>query len=268
MKMTFALLAVLLVLSGVAQAAPNVTVVSPSPVISGESNDLVVYKTVEEMRVPHVPEGLSASDAYDLVTGAKKEVIMKGKFIGGNDFSFASLFEIAMSPSVHEDTAFMYADGAWVSRPTRVEEEYEWVWFFDLILLCWPALLIPLVALYAKRQRVLLWQAALFFGILGMVAGQPWFAVALLPPIFMFFGTSFGDNNSLLKDFLFFLTGLISSLWVILLGLLSLQAVRPSDQFMTHYSVILLFIETLSYMLRLGADRWIRRRRPSLATVW
>jgi len=83
MKTILIMLSTLLALATSSAQAVTVTVQSEMTVISDPDNSLVVYKITEAMRVPNVPEGISAGNAYDLVTGkrdATKENLAVARF--------------------------------------------------------------------------------------------------------------------------------------------------------------------------------------------
>ena len=242
MKMILIVLSALLALVGSAQAANTVTVLETTTVISSASNDLVVYKTTEAMRVSHVPEGISADDAYSLVTGKLKEVVVRGKKTRAAQLSFSSPLEIVSSPTIYADTVFTYEGGVWSSR--EVERSEKWGDTFDNTLFLWGAAFFVATTILATR-RVFAVPAAMLVGLLGTVAGQPWFAVVLCGVIIL----TMEDFERGLIFSLGLLYMLFSAIWLLLFTIMGATG-NLSDAFVTHYIVIIITVGIVTHLLK------------------
>ena len=108
-----------------------------------EDGDLVVKETKEKMRIPDVPNGLSAKKAKKLVMGELKEVAIKDE-TGKEIYSFSCPIK---KQKTFFDRLVTYNRGEWMQRnaPSRAEERNDW--FLTIFWLLVPALGILIISI-------------------------------------------------------------------------------------------------------------------------
>lgn len=102
-------------------------------VVSLEKGTLVIKEVREVKRIPAVPEGLSADLAYKLVTGEKKEGVIKDE---EGEMRVAHFSYPLKVKKIFSDRVISYSQGEWAKKtsPPRVEEKpdlaltFFWLW--------------------------------------------------------------------------------------------------------------------------------------------
>ena len=159
--------------------AATTVITSCEPVFAGptvalQGDTLITRNGNHEMLVPHVPKGLSADVAYDLVTGKIPETLVAGP-VGETTWSFG--FPWIMSRTEHLDKIATYsAKTGWAplkAGPMRSETtEHR----FETLVMFWiPALLILAMSLLPRKgadvKRILFFYAAVFGSAVGGTVG-------------------------------------------------------------------------------------------------
>ncbi len=266
MKTILIMLSTLLALATSSAQAVTVTVQSEMTVISDPDNSLVVYKITEAMRIPNVPEGISAGNAYDLVTGKLKEVAVKGKKIRDSQLSFSSPFEIAVSPTAYADTIFTYGSSAWSGRTIERQEKSSGT-FENFVLLWAPALFILSTILVTRK--VLVVSMAMLIGFLGSVAGQPWWCGLLLLGVMVFTTINAGGGNARLYIPMFIYMYL-SATWMLILAIgNAIMFANNSHAFLVEYAAFVAVAISVGLLIKWAVakmkDAWGTRHRPGTA---
>lgn len=134
-----------------------------------QNGALVIKETTEVLRVPGVPQGLSADVAYKLVTGELKEAMIKDRKEGKKIFVFS--FPFIYAKVEHPEKKVTYHNRWFVEQaPNRIEESDDKM-YSSLVTLWIPVLIIVAMGFLSssrglERKRLIIFYGGLFTGVL------------------------------------------------------------------------------------------------------
>ncbi len=220
-----------------------------------EKGTLIVTETVEVMRVPGVPRGLSAETARKLVTGELKTATAH-PLLPSFDFFFSS--PGATITEEYADEAVTYQSGTWMTRaaPSRIEKSDSVVVVF---FLWFPVLSIAALSVWAglyleadRNASLICCYAALFSGIASASVFQSLGVGAIVGAM-----VGMATGAAVVENLLGVLLGMASGASLGLFADLLVRSQNP--QGVIRYTLFIIMVAAASFTLALVV-KWVKER--------